>query len=82
MIHLNFSRQQMIDSLKKIGYDLTFEDDVDYRHYNHVVQEIPVKVWVVRYKGVSMAVERGFGDNRLTYVFEHELQKRLLKNLF
>jgi len=79
---LTFTAEEMISSLKKMGYEVKEEKELETRtYYHHQVQEIERNVWNVYYNGEKFAQHAGYGFNRLEFVFKQELSKKLL-NLF
>lgn len=79
---LEFSFEDKVKCLEKIGYRIELEDTVEFvKHYYHE-EEVPRKVWVVRYKGESVSEWAGLGARRVDFVFEQEVRRRLIGLLF
>jgi hypothetical protein len=79
MIKLNFTKDEMITTLQKIGYEVKKEETTVTRRYYHTVEDISVYVYNVYYKGVRIDLwDYLYGTDRLTNVFEQEVRKRVL----
>lgn len=76
----NITQDQMTKYLTRLGYEIKSEvekDEVNF--YQNQFQEVERRVVNCYYNGNKMAVEAGFGVNRLKYCFEQEFLKRLLE---
>jgi hypothetical protein len=82
MTKLTFTIQEMITALQKIGYEAKYEDEVEIINYYHSEQEVPRKVWNLYRNGelvTDSLFSRWYGTRRLEWVFEREVQKRILE---
>lgn len=81
---LQFSFQDMLTALEKIGYECKLEEEVEVIDFPGGSEERPFKVWNAYCKGNKMT-DAGFdrlgGTQRIERIFKMELTKRIL-NLF
>jgi hypothetical protein len=74
-MNLSFTPQQQIDALTKLGYEVKDETVMVEDRYS---DEHPHKVYNVYLHG-DLQIEWGaLGTYRLTYVFEREMERKLL----
>lgn len=77
MITLNYSKDDMIRLLTRVGYEVKKETDVKYYGYNGNEQPIELAVYNCYYKGTRMDMfDWLYGLERLEKVFEQEFRKR------
>lgn len=75
-----FTPEQMIEALERIGYVIKEETImvIEYRTGN-TDQEVAKPVWNVYYEGQLMCSWGSAGMYRVQWIFERELEKKLLK---
>jgi hypothetical protein len=81
MIKLSYSKDEMIAALKKIGYEVKEETEIEMiRGYYEQVDEQPRKVLNCYYKGNRIDLwDYLYGTQRLENVFEMEVRKKIYK---
>jgi hypothetical protein len=82
MIKLTFTLQEMISALERIGYTVKNETEIEIVNYYNTDQEVERNVYNLYYKGqiiTDQLFPHWFGTKRLEWVFEREVQKRILQ---
>jgi hypothetical protein len=81
MINVNFSLQEMILCLEKIGYSVELKEYEDSVHRGIYHESYTVRYYTVWYRGECIDDSTGqpkSGTFILEYVFRRELEKRLM----
>lgn len=78
---MTFAKEDMIKALEAIGYKIKKEEEMQsVSVYHNQIQEVSQNVYNVYYKDsiVPCATWAGFGLRRVEFVFQQELNKRIL----
>ena len=77
MSKLSFTKLEMMEALHDAGYLVKEETEEVYDSFTE--SEVPYKVWNVYLDGVKQCEWGGTGLYRVEYIFNQELERRLLK---
>ena len=77
---MTFTKDQMIDALIRVGYEVILEEVVEEVEYSIYTEKVSRSVHSVYYKGNKLndVVYKPYGLNVVQFVFDQELKKRVL----